>query len=49
MLPASRPMTLSVLIVSDVRVVQEGLNSVLAQRSGMKVVSAVDMLHASER
>jgi two-component system, NarL family, nitrate/nitrite response regulator NarL len=46
MLPASRPMTLSVLIVSDVRVVQEGLNSVLAQRTGVDVVSAVDMLHA---
>src|ERR1700722_5950756 len=46
MLPASRPMTLSVLIVSDVRVVQEGLNSVLAQRAGVNVVSAVDMLHA---
>jgi two-component system, NarL family, nitrate/nitrite response regulator NarL len=46
MLPASRPMTLSVLIVSDVRVVQEGLNSVLAQRAGVDVVSAVDMLHA---
>ena len=39
-------MTLSVLIVSDVRVVQEGLNSVLAQRAGVDVVSAVDMLHA---
>ena len=46
MLPPSRPMTLSVLIVSDVRVVQEGLNSVLAQRAGVNVVSAVDMLHA---
>jgi two-component system, NarL family, nitrate/nitrite response regulator NarL len=39
-------MTLSVLIVSDVRVVQEGLNSVLAQRAGVDVVSTVDMLHA---
>jgi DNA-binding NarL/FixJ family response regulator len=39
-------MTLSVLIVSDVRVVQEGLNSVLAQRAGVDVVSAVDTLHA---
>ena len=39
---------LRVLIVSDVRVVQEGLNSLLAQRVGIDVVSAVDMLHASD-
>jgi two-component system nitrate/nitrite response regulator NarL len=47
MIPASRPMTLSVLIVSDVRVVQEGLSSVLAPRAGVDVVSTVDMLHAT--
>jgi two-component system, NarL family, nitrate/nitrite response regulator NarL len=48
MLTESRPMTLRVLIVSDVRVVQEGLNSLLAQRVGIDVVSAVDMLRASD-
>ncbi|MDB6014444.1 MAG: regulatory protein LuxR [Gammaproteobacteria bacterium] len=48
MLTESRPVTLRVLIVSDVRVVQEGLNSLLAQRTGIDVVSAVDMLHASD-
>ena len=39
---------LRVLIVSDVRVVQEGLNSLLAQRAGIDVVSAVDMLRAGD-
>jgi DNA-binding NarL/FixJ family response regulator len=48
MLTESRPVTLRVLIVSDVRVVQEGLNSLLAQRAGIDVVSAVDMLRASD-
>ena len=48
MLTESRPVTLRVLIVSDVRVVQEGLHSVLAQRAGIDVVSAVDMLHARD-
>jgi DNA-binding NarL/FixJ family response regulator len=48
MLTESRPVTLRVLIVSDVRVVQEGLNSLLAQRTEIDVVSAVDMLHASD-
>jgi two-component system, NarL family, nitrate/nitrite response regulator NarL len=48
MLTESRPVTLRVLIVSDVRVVQEGLNSLLAQRAGIEVVSAVDMLRASD-
>jgi two-component system nitrate/nitrite response regulator NarL len=48
MLTESRPVTLRVLIVSDVRVVQEGLNSLLAQRTGIDIVSAVDMLHASD-
>src|SRR6266576_915080 len=48
MLTESRLATLRVLIVSDVRVVQEGLNSLLAQRPGIDVVSAVDMLRASD-
>ena len=48
MLTESRPVTLRVLIVSDVRVVQEGLNSLLAQRAGIDVVSTVDMLRASD-
>lgn len=48
MLTESTPVTLRVLIVSDVRVVQEGLNSLLAQRAGIDVVSAVDMLRASD-
>jgi two-component system nitrate/nitrite response regulator NarL len=47
MLTASGPTTLRVLIVSDVRVVQEGLKSVLAQRAGVDVVSTVDMLQAT--
>jgi two-component system, NarL family, nitrate/nitrite response regulator NarL len=41
-------MTLRVLVVSDVRVVQEGVGSVLAQCDGVDVVSTVDMLHARE-
>ena len=48
MLTESGPVTLRVLIVSDVRVVQEGLNSLLTQRAGIDVVSAVDMLRASD-
>ena len=47
MLTASGPMTLRVLIVSDVRVVQEGLKSVLAQGAGLDVVSTVDRPHAT--
>ncbi len=39
-------MTLRVLIVSDVRLVQEGLHWVLAQRAGVHIVSSVDMLRA---
>jgi two-component system nitrate/nitrite response regulator NarL len=39
-------MTLRVLIVSDVRVVQEGLYSVLSKRDDVDVVSTVDTLHA---
>ena len=46
MLTATGPTTLRVLIVSDVRVVQEGLKSILAQRPGVDVVSTVDMLNA---
>ena len=42
-------MTLRVLIVSDVRVVQEGLQSVLAKRNEVDVVSTVDMLHATDQ
>jgi two-component system, NarL family, nitrate/nitrite response regulator NarL len=45
----SRPMTLRVLIVSDVRVVLEGLQSVLSKRNEVDVVSTVDMLHAREQ
>ena len=37
---------LRILIVSDVRIVQEGLHSILAQQAGVDVVSAVDMLSA---
>ena len=48
MLTEGRLVTLRVLIVSDVRVVQEGLNSLLAQRAGIDVVSTVDMLRASD-
>jgi len=39
-------MTLRVLIVSDVRVVQEGLHSVFSKRDDVDVVSTVDTLHA---
>jgi two-component system, NarL family, nitrate/nitrite response regulator NarL len=41
-------MTLRVLVVSDVRVVQQGVGSVLAQCHGVDVVSTVDTLHARE-
>lgn len=41
-------MTLRVLIVSDVRVVQEGLRLLLAQQETVEVVSAVDTRHARE-
>jgi len=41
-------MTVRVLVVSDVRLVQEGLRTVLAQQHGLDVVSAVDMLHAKD-
>jgi two-component system nitrate/nitrite response regulator NarL len=39
---------LRVLIVSDVRVVQEGLRSILAEGDELDVVSTVDMLHATD-
>src|SRR5262249_5627407 len=42
-------MTLRVLVVSDVRVVQEGLRSVLAQQHGVDVVSTADMLQAKDQ
>jgi two-component system, NarL family, nitrate/nitrite response regulator NarL len=45
----SKPMTLRVLIVSDVRVVQEGLRSVLAKWNEVDVVSTVDMLQARDQ
>ncbi|HUN26169.1 MAG TPA: response regulator transcription factor [Steroidobacteraceae bacterium] len=42
-------MTLRVLIVSDVRIVQEGLHSVLAQRDDVTVVSTTDLQHAGDQ
>ena len=39
-------MTLRVLVVSDVRIVQEGLSAVLGARDGIDVVSTVDPPHA---
>jgi two-component system, NarL family, nitrate/nitrite response regulator NarL len=41
-------MMLRVLIVSDVRVVQEGLNSLLAQRAGVHVVGTTNMPRARD-
>ena len=41
-------MKLRVLVVSNVQVVREGLNSILAQR-GVDVVSTVDLPHAGDR
>src|SRR5256885_9481541 len=41
-------MKLRVLVVSNVRLVREGLNSILAQR-GVDVVSTVDLAHAGDR
>ena len=35
-----------ILVVSDVRVVQEGLHSVLAQQEGVDIISTVDSRHA---
>jgi two-component system nitrate/nitrite response regulator NarL len=42
-------MTLRVLIVSDVRIVQEGLHSVLAQQDEISVVSTTDLRHAGDQ
>jgi two-component system, NarL family, nitrate/nitrite response regulator NarL len=39
-------MRLRILLVSDVRVVQEGVHAILAQWQGVEVVSSVDMPHA---
>jgi DNA-binding NarL/FixJ family response regulator len=39
---------LSILIVSNVGVVREGLHSVLARQGGVEVVGTVDLLHAQE-
>jgi two-component system, NarL family, nitrate/nitrite response regulator NarL len=41
-------MTLHILVVSDVRVVQEGVGAMLARGEGIDVVGCVDMLHARE-
>jgi two-component system, NarL family, nitrate/nitrite response regulator NarL len=41
-------MILRVLIVSDVRVIQEGLQSVLERQAGIVSVSTSDVLHAAE-
>jgi two-component system, NarL family, nitrate/nitrite response regulator NarL len=41
-------MTLRVVIVSDVRLVQEGLSSVLAKRVEVNIVSSVDTLQAKD-
>ena len=48
-MPQEASRTLRVLIVSDVRVVQEGLRSVLAGREEVDVVSTVDTLQAREQ
>jgi DNA-binding NarL/FixJ family response regulator len=48
-MPQEASRTLRVLIVSDVRVVQEGLHSVLAGKDEIEVVSTVDTQHAREQ
>jgi DNA-binding NarL/FixJ family response regulator len=48
-MPQEASRTLRVLIVSDVRVVQEGLHSVLARLEQVDVVSTVDTLHARDQ
>jgi DNA-binding NarL/FixJ family response regulator len=48
-MPQEASRTLRVLIVSDVRVVQEGLRSVLAGRKEIDVVSTVNTGHAREQ
>lgn len=42
-------MTLRVLVVSDVRIVQEGLGAVLGARGGVDVVSTADPAHAADQ
>jgi two-component system, NarL family, nitrate/nitrite response regulator NarL len=42
-------MTLRVLIVSDIRIMQESLRSALSQRDEVDVISTVDMLHAKDQ
>ena len=42
-------MTLRVLVVSDVRIVQEGLRAVLSAREEIEVVGTIDPRHAGER
>jgi two-component system, NarL family, nitrate/nitrite response regulator NarL len=42
-------MTLRVLVVSDVRMVQEGLSAVLGARDEIDVVSTVDLRHAGDQ
>src|SRR5258708_38398195 len=48
-MPQEASRTMGVLIVSDVRVVQEGLHSVLARLEQVDVVSTVDTLHARDQ
>jgi two-component system nitrate/nitrite response regulator NarL len=38
-----------ILVVSEVRVVQEGLHSVLAQKNGIDIISTVDVQHAKHQ
>lgn len=38
-----------ILVVSDVRIVQEGLHAVLAQQDGVDIISTVDMRHAKHQ
>src|SRR5256884_2994689 len=45
----SRPMKLRVLVVSNVRVVREGLSLILAERGGVDGLGTVDLLHAGDR
>jgi two-component system, NarL family, nitrate/nitrite response regulator NarL len=42
-------LTMRVLVVSDVRVVQEGLHTVLTQQDGVEIISTVDMRHAKHQ
>jgi two-component system nitrate/nitrite response regulator NarL len=49
MLQVPAPVTLRVLIVSDLRIVQESLRLALSQRDEVDVISAVDMLHARDQ